>query len=192
MKEETSLDAAIHEPVELSPHDPAWARKFLEEKQRLLAAFPGVFLDLQHIGSTAVAGLPAKPVIDLLTGVASMEVARALGEPLCRFGYTTSPEFNASLADRQWFMRWAGGRRTHHLHVVVYAEDAWRERIAFRDGLRLDPELARRYVTLKQALAVTHRNDREAYTGAKSTFIRSTLGARGCMPGIPGAGPVRN
>jgi GrpB-like predicted nucleotidyltransferase (UPF0157 family) len=191
MKEEESLNAAIHEPVELSRHDPAWSRMFLAEKQRLLSALPGMFLDLQHIGSTAVAGLVAKPVIDLLAGVASMEVARALGEPLGRLGYTTSLRFNASLPDRQWFMRWANGRRTHHLHVVVHADVAWRERIAFRDALRADPELARRYEALKRALANTHRDDREAYTSAKSTFISTTLAAGGFTPDPPGRGLFR-
>lgn len=178
MNQDPSLRAAIDEPVELSPHDPAWRSIFLAERRRLLSAFPAVFQDIQHIGSTAVGGLAAKPIVDLLAGVDSIETARRLGEPLCRIGYATSEAFNATLADRQWFMRWAAGRRTHHLHVVVHGSPAWRERIAFRDALREDPALADRYAALKQALAAAHRRDREGYTAAKTDFINAVLAAR--------------
>lgn len=178
MDEDASLRAAIAEAVELRPHDPAWPAMFLAERQRLLSTLSGVFVDVQHIGSTAVGGLAAKPIIDLLAGVDSMTRARSLGEPLRRLGYTTSEAFNASLADRQWFMRWAHGKRTHHLHVVVDGSPAWLERIAFRDALRDDPALAARYTALKQALARAHRQDRERYTAAKSDFIRAVLDAR--------------
>jgi GrpB-like predicted nucleotidyltransferase (UPF0157 family) len=175
---DASLRAAIDAPVELSAFDPAWPAMFLAERQRLLATFPGTFQAIEHIGSTAIAGLAAKPVIDLLAAVGSMEQAWSLAEPLSRIGYTTSAAFNASLTDRQWFMRWADGRRTHHLHVVVQGSPAWRERIDFRDALRRDPALARRYLALKQALAAAHRQDREAYTAAKSDFIREVLEGR--------------
>ncbi|AEG92276.1 hypothetical protein Rta_11900 [Ramlibacter tataouinensis TTB310] len=132
-------------------------------------------MEIQHIGSTAVPGLPAKPIIDILAGVRSMAEAESLAERICRSGYTTSAEFNASLHDRRWFMRWADGRRTHHLHVVVHDSQAWRERVDFRDALRSRPELASRYAALKSQLALRHATDREAYTEAKSEFVRSVL-----------------
>jgi GrpB-like predicted nucleotidyltransferase (UPF0157 family) len=122
---------------------------------------------------TAVPGLVAKPVIDLMAGVESMSVARSLHEALCASGYTTSREFNESLADRQWFMRWAEGHRTHHLHVVVHGSPAWHERLRFRDVLRNQPEVAARYAALKRDLAARHTSDREAYTEAKEAFVRS-------------------
>ena len=108
-----------------------------------------------------------------MAGVESMEVARALSEALSKSGYTTSAEFNKALTDRQWFMRWADGHRTHHLHVLVYGAQPWRERLKFRDVLRTQPELAARYVTLKMALSALHTMDREAYTVAKQAFIQS-------------------
>lgn len=175
MTEDPSLLAAIHEQVELQPHDPSWPSRFAAERDRLLALLPGVFVDIQHIGSTAVPGLAAKPVIDILAGVESMAVAEALAEPLCRNGYTTSAEFNRSLADRRWFMRWAEGRRTHHLHVVVHGAEPWHQRLRFRDELRRRPELAERYAALKAGWAAEHRLDREAYTDAKAGFVRSVL-----------------
>jgi GrpB-like predicted nucleotidyltransferase (UPF0157 family) len=175
VNDDASLLAAIHEEVRLHEYDPSWPARFALERERLLALLPGAFIELQHIGSTAVPGLAAKPIIDILAGVESMAVAQALAEPICKSGYTTSAEFNRTLADRQWFMRWAEGRRTHHLHVVVHDADAWRQRLRFRDELRQRPDLAARYAALKAELAATHPADREAYTEAKAGFVRSVL-----------------
>jgi GrpB-like predicted nucleotidyltransferase (UPF0157 family) len=175
MNEQESLLAAIHEEIQLHAYDASWPQAFLLERDRLLSLFPQQFIDIQHIGSTAVPGLQAKPVIDVLAGVASMAEARALAEPLCRSGYTTSAEFNETLLERQWFMRWADGHRTHHLHIVVFGEDSWNEHLGFRDALRRLPELAMRYASLKAQLAVQHVADREAYTQAKAAFIQSVL-----------------
>ncbi len=175
MTDEESLLAAIHEPVELVPHDPLWPAAFTQEHQRLLTLFPGAFAAIEHIGSTAVPHMSAKPIIDLLAGVASFDGVDVLSRQLCANGYSTSDEFNATLHDRKWFMRWADGRRTHHLHVVVHGGTAWREHLAFRDRLRADPEAAARYAALKAELARQHRNDREAYTEAKAHFVRSAL-----------------
>lgn len=176
MDENESLQRAIDQEILLVAHDPAWSLRFVGERARLLAAFPGYFIDIEHIGSTAVVGLSAKPIVDLLAGVASMEVAVSLNEPLCRCGYTTSPELNASLTDRQWFMRWNQGRRTHHLHVLVHGGENWFRHLRFRDALRANLVLAGRYAELKETLARQHRHDREAYTQAKTAFIRAAIG----------------
>ena len=173
--EEESLRAAIDEEIRLHDPDPSWPARFTAERDRLLALLPGVFIDVQHIGSTAVPGLRAKPIVDILAGVASMAVAEALAEPLCRSGYTTSAAFNATLADRKWFMRWAEGRRTHHLHVVVHGAGPWQERLRFRDALRRRPDLAARYAALKADWAAANPRDREAYTDAKTGFVRFVL-----------------
>jgi GrpB-like predicted nucleotidyltransferase (UPF0157 family) len=149
---------------------------------------PGVFIDVRHIGSTAVPGLVAKPIIDILAGVASMAVAESVIAPLCASGYTTSAEFNDTLSDRKWLMRWADGRRTHHLHVVVHDGQVWRERLRFRDALRSSAVLASRYAELKTDAAGMHPTDREAYTDAKTKFIRSVTGTasidRTFVPGV--------
>ena len=81
MNEQASLHAAIHEEVKLVDHDPSWAGAFAIEKDRLLGLLPGIFLDIQHIGSTAVPGLPAKPIIDILVGVLPMENLDAVQNP---------------------------------------------------------------------------------------------------------------
>lgn len=176
MTDEESLQRAIHEDVTLQTPDPQWPAIFAAERQRLLALFPQI-IAVEHIGSTAVDGLAAKPIIDVMAGVASMETAFSLATPLCQSGYTTSSDFNATLLDRQWFMRWADGHRTHHLHVVVHGDAVWHARLKFRDALRADARLAAQYLQLKQSMASKHRHDREAYTAAKSAFVQSALSA---------------
>ena len=176
MTESESLEQAIHEEVALVPYDPRWPSLFEAERERLGQFFPTQFLDIQHFGSTAIPGMPAKPIIDLLAGVESMAVADSLVESLLNLSYTTSAEFNATLIDRRWFMRWANGRRTHHLHIVVFDGTEWRRRLRFRDVLRSNAELAHRYALLKKELATQHSIDREAYTRAKSEFVLSVVG----------------
>jgi GrpB-like predicted nucleotidyltransferase (UPF0157 family) len=174
--ESESLKRAIQEEVALVPYDPQWQSLFQAERERLVGLFPSQFLEIQHFGSTAIPGMPAKPVIDLLAGVESMAVADSLVEPLLNSSYTTSAEFNATLVDRRWFMRWANGRRTHRLHIFVHGGAEWRRRLRFRDMLRTDAELAHRYALLKEELAAQHSVDREAYTCAKSEFVVAVVG----------------
>lgn len=173
MTEQESLEAAIHERVEIVPYDRGWPGKFEAERARLLSLFPSEIVAIEHFGSTAVPGMSAKPIIDILGGVRSWNGIDALSRRLCENGYSTSAEFNATLNDRQWFMRWANGRRTHHLHLVVHEAEPWRERLAFRDHLRVDPNTSARYERLKINLAQQHEQDREAYTAAKAEFVRS-------------------
>jgi GrpB-like predicted nucleotidyltransferase (UPF0157 family) len=173
-----SLAAAINEAVQLRAHEPAWALAFEVERERLHALSPGTFAGIEHIGSTAVAGLTAKPIVDILAGVASLAGVDALIDRLCDNGYTTSREFNATLTDRKWLMRWHDGHRTHHLHIVEFGGAPWHERLAFRDALRSDPAMVQRYAELKADLAAKHASDREAYTDAKAEFVRAVVAGR--------------
>lgn len=176
MNDQESLFAAIYEEVALHEYEPSWPMTFRAERNRLESLLPGAFIDLQHIGSTAVQAMPAKPIIDILAGVNSMAQAASLAQPICMSGYTTSTEFNEALSDRMWFMRWADGHRTHQLHVVVHEGKVWHARLRFRDALRSQPKLAASYASLKFQLAARHTTDREAYTDAKAKFVRSVLG----------------
>lgn len=103
-----SIDRAIREPIELVAYDPAWPEAFFAERSRLLACFPSELLAVEHIESTAVPGMQAKPIVDVLAGVESMAVADVLFEPILANGYTTSRAFNEMLPDRRWFMRSCG------------------------------------------------------------------------------------
>lgn len=175
----SDLDRAIHEAVTLVPYRGTWPDEFARERQRLLDLFPDAFVAIEHFGSTAVPGMPAKPIIDILAGVRSMDSADALLERLLEHGYTTSREFNAMLVDRKWLMRAEGGRRTHHLHIVEHGGTQWDERLRLRDMLRASPELAESYRELKERLAAQHRTDREAYTEGKTAFVLAALTSQG-------------
>jgi GrpB-like predicted nucleotidyltransferase (UPF0157 family) len=175
MLTDDSLTHAIVEEVHIMAHDSRWAAQFVAERNRLLDLLPGHFTAIEHIGSTAVPRLAAKPIIDILAGVRTISEAEALLEPLCAHGYETSAEFNATLPDRRWLMRHAFSRRTHHLHLVVFGGEQWVRRLQFRDVLRADAAIAARYEHLKQKLAGQYRHDREAYTHAKTAFINEVL-----------------
>ena len=179
MATDNSLTRAISEEVHMAAHDPRWAEQFAAERDRLLDFLSGRFAAIEHIGSTAVPQLAAKPIIDILAGVGSLTEADALLEPLCAHGYETSAEFNATLSDRRWLMRHASGRRTHHLHLVIFGGERWVRWVKFRDLLRADASIATRYEHLKHELAGQHRHDREGYTHAKAAFIVEVLANAG-------------
>jgi GrpB-like predicted nucleotidyltransferase (UPF0157 family) len=140
-----SLQQAINEPVRIFPYDSSWPQKFEDEKNRLLGLFPGTFLAVEHIGSTAVPALSAKPIIDLMAGVRSMPEADAMLPRLCTNGYTTPAELNATLVDRRWLMRHSNGQRTHHLHLMIFDNEKWHEHLKFRELLKSDSEVFRQY-----------------------------------------------
>ena len=168
------MDPAVDEEIALVPYDPRWPARFQAEREHLRTRFPEL-LQIEHFGSTAVPGMIAKPIVDMLAGVASMSVADRLFEPILDAGYRTSRAFNAMLKDRRWFMRVANGRRSHHLHVVALDSPQWVEHLRFRDALRSHPDLAAQYGALKQALAAQYRHDREAHTEAKAPFAARVL-----------------
>ena len=169
---------AINESVRVMPYSDQWPAHFRAERDRLVAIVPEL-LAVEHIGSTAVPGLAAKPIIDMMAALRSVEVEDRIVDRLCGSGYITSTEFNRSLGDRRWLMRHAGGHRTHHLHLVLSDSRHWAECIRFRDALRQDSGLATRYVDLKQRLASQFGSDRDGYGNAKAAFIASVLSAAG-------------
>ncbi len=117
-------------------------------------------------------GLAAKPVIDILAGVRSLEESRAAIEPLRALSYHWAP-FEEEVMN--WFCKPSPAHRTHHLHLMVEGSEAWREELLFRDVLRSEPETARAYEALKRRLAAELRHDREAYTQAKTDFVLGVL-----------------
>jgi GrpB-like predicted nucleotidyltransferase (UPF0157 family) len=169
------LRRAIHEPVRIAPPDPAWPHRYEEERARIVAIGGPRILALEHVGSTAVADLPAKPILDIMAGVDHVDVADDLLPDLCADGWITSAAYDRMLGDRRWLMRQSGGRRTHHLHLVVHEGPRWRDVIRFRDSLLADPDLAAAYTALKQRCAAEHPHDREDYTRAKDGFVAEVL-----------------
>jgi GrpB-like predicted nucleotidyltransferase (UPF0157 family) len=160
--------------VQIVPYDPSWIQKFETEKaslEELLA--PWQEGPIEHVGSTAVMGLCAKPVIDIMVGVASLSASAPARIPLSHAGYQYA-EYKTDIM--HWFCKPSFAMRTHHLHLVPYESSLWYERLKFRDLLRLDSKLADEYATLKQALARKFEFEREAYTDAKYPFIARVLG----------------
>jgi GrpB-like predicted nucleotidyltransferase (UPF0157 family) len=161
------------EPIRLVPHDPCWEESF-ERERRLLEGAIGAHVagGIHHVGSTAVPGLEAKPIVDLLVGVEDLDSARPCFEPLARAGYLYAPYLPEEM---HWFCKPHSARRTHHLHLVPAGSRRFRDELRFRDLLRADPELARGYGELKRALAARFEHDREAYTDGKADFIQRAL-----------------
>jgi GrpB-like predicted nucleotidyltransferase (UPF0157 family) len=167
------------EPVEIAPYDPAWPRRFAEERERLRELFPeGLLLRVEHFGSTAVPGLAAKPIVDVLVEVTDLAAVREEVAPrLAALGYdylwrpTHGDDGEPWYA---WFVKRdpASGARTHHVHVVGTGEEfrGHRDRLAFRDWLRAHPEDAAEYERLKRRLAGS-AGDRVTYTRSKSEFV---------------------
>ena len=157
------------------PYDPAWVAAFEAERARMAKTLFPIALGIEHIGSTSVPGLCAKPVIDLLVGTLSLEDADRCVPLLVAEGWDFSADFNATLVGRRFLRRLQGGVRTHHVHIVVFDGELWEGYLRFRDKLREQPELAREYETLKRDLAVKFRDERERYTASKTDFVKRVL-----------------
>ena len=154
-------------PIEIVDYDPEWPSRFEAERERLQRLLPDT--EIHHIGSTAVPDMPAKPVIDLMALVDDLDAPiAALVE---QGGYDFPEEFNAALGHRRWLCRPSAAYRTHHLHLVDEQAELDRH-LRFRDRLRADPGLRAEYAGLKRGLARAHRDDREAYSEAKSASVR--------------------
>lgn len=159
--------------VRVVPHDPAWARLFAEETARLRAALGDAVIAIEHVGSTSVPGLAAKPILDLAASVPSLADAIALLPALRRVGYEHKAD--PETPERMYFVKGPPERRTHHLSLAEPGSHFWRQHLRFRDLLRADPQLAAEYERLKLDLADCHRGDRPAYTAGKQAFVESAL-----------------
>ena len=160
----------MEEPVEIVAYNPAWPAQFLVEKavlERVLA--PWLAGPVEHIGSTAVPGLAAKPVIDIMAPVESLQASRPAIEAAAKAGYCHFP-YKPDVM--HWFCKPSPEHRTHHLHLVPLGSALWHDRLALRDALRANPQLAAEYEALKRRLAREFRLDREAYTEGKTGFVQ--------------------
>lgn len=171
------------DPIEVVDPDPAWAAMGEAACAEVAAALGPYVVEVQHIGSTSVPGLAAKPVIDLLVGVRSLDDSPAIVAAVTGLGYEYVPEFEDELPNRRYFRRFADGVRTHQVHLVERTDTDWWDRhVAFRDWLRTHPDDRDAYAELKRRLAVEHRDDRAAYTDAKSDFIHAIERRLGVRP----------
>jgi GrpB-like predicted nucleotidyltransferase (UPF0157 family) len=157
-------------------YDPTWPAMFEQERERVHGVLGSLVITIEHVGSTAVPGLGAKPIIDLLAGVRSLSEARSLCiEPLGRLGYTHMAEYESWLPDEMLFRKGVPGPWTHHLHVMEPSSPRWEEFILIRDYLRGHPDIAGAYANVKKGLALVFDEDIAGYRNAKGEFLRAVL-----------------
>jgi GrpB-like predicted nucleotidyltransferase (UPF0157 family) len=156
--------------VRLVAYDPRWATLFLEESARLQPLLP-LGVTLEHIGSTAVPGLAAKPVLDILAGYEGLAALPACIAALVAAGYRHRGD--QGIPGREFFRR--GEPRAYHVHLALRGGSFWNEHLAFRDTLRADAAVREAYAHLKQELAACYPRDREAYIEGKGPFVREVL-----------------
>jgi GrpB-like predicted nucleotidyltransferase (UPF0157 family) len=162
--------------VVIVDYDPHWPAMYEEERERILAALGPAVVAIEHMGSTAVPGLAAKPIIDIMLGIRTLGEAPALYGPLAAIGWEYAPEFEAIIPERRFFRKGPESLRTHHLHMVEFGDEFWVRHLLFRDYLRRHSEVAKEYEQLKRELARQYANDRAGYTEAKTDFIRRVEG----------------
>jgi len=163
--------------VVVSPYSAEWPHHFQAVREELLPVFAPVVVAVEHSGSTAVPGLAATPVIDVLLGDASLADIEAKIAALGELGYAYVPKYERELPMRRYFVKPSSAGPRVHLHAVELGSRFWREHLAFRDALRADPALRSEYQSLKLRLAQEFAADKSAYTDAKGPFIRSVVAA---------------
>lgn len=155
------------------PYDPRWQEEFAAASAEIIEVVGSSILAIHHVGSTAVPGLCAKPILDLLVSVEDFGPSLELVPDLEKLGYEFRP--HEEIPDRHYFRRRRGTARTHHLSLAEPTSRHHRGTLAFRDALRSDPAAARRYGELKLELARRFPDDREAYIEGKSAFVAEVL-----------------
>ena len=155
--------------IEVVEYNPRWPILYAQERARVVAQLGDMVESIDHIGSTSVPGLSAKPIIDILVTVARLGPVDPYIERLGSLGYTFFPVLGN--ADRYAFGQ--GNPHTHHIHIVEYGGEEYIRPLAFRDYLRTHVEAAQQYDELKRMLADCFHHDRQAYNQGKTDFIRS-------------------
>jgi GrpB-like predicted nucleotidyltransferase (UPF0157 family) len=164
-------NAPHNRPVTIVPYDSYWPVLFEGEKSQLLQTCKDQDMQIEHIGSTAIPGLAAKPTIDILIGIKDLEEANRLIPLLKEIGYVYVPEYEQDMPDRRYFYKGRKVEDDFHLHMVAVGSPFWKRHLAFRDYMRKHLEDVKEYELLKLTLAKKFGEDRNGYTDAKTEFI---------------------
>jgi GrpB-like predicted nucleotidyltransferase (UPF0157 family) len=164
-----------NEPVHVVEYDPEWPGQFERLRERLAAALGELAVAIEHVGSTAVPGLAAKPILDADVIVAKRDDVAAAVERLEAIGYRHQGVLG--IEGREAF-DWPPGEDRHHVYVLAAGTAELERHLRFRDRLRVDPIAARAYAELKRDLALRHPTDRIAYGDGKSEFVERILSSR--------------
>ena len=174
--EHKNIPVWAFEAIEIKKPDPSWKEKGIREGEEVynsLSAF-GV-KQVEHIGSTAIPNLPAKPIIDLMASIPSFELIDEIVENLTLHDWHYIPPVLDKQPWRRFFVKVKNDKRVAHLHLMQEGEKRWEKQIKFRNKLRTNSDLAEEYATIKSQLAHEFNNDREGYTVAKTEFINKVL-----------------
>jgi GrpB-like predicted nucleotidyltransferase (UPF0157 family) len=158
--------------VTIVEYRPEWGEMFEDEKRILQTSLGEVPARVEHIGSTAVAGLAAKPVIDLMVGLEDFSIADSVVPKIEAPGYDYIQKYEDVMPFPSFFIKEQGRRRTHQIHMVGIGGEFWERHILFRDYLRQNPNTAEQYASLKKELAGREWEDVNEYADAKTQFIR--------------------
>jgi GrpB-like predicted nucleotidyltransferase (UPF0157 family) len=161
--------------VVLVPYRAEWPAMLAGICSELRAVLPGDGWTVEHIGSTSVPGLVAKPVIDIMLGVPSLAYAETNVDALARAGFEYVSKYNTVIPERRYFVRPRTRPRLAHMHAVVEGGRLWQDHLLFRDALRRDGETRQAYQDLKQEMAARFAHDAAAYTDAKAAFIQGVM-----------------
>lgn len=165
----SSLDERFDPAVRIVEYDPAWPEMAAVEIGRIGAAVGETAIRVDHVGSTAVPGLAAKPIVDLQLSVADVEARESYVGPLEGLGYLFAPDPDSP--DFHFFGKPAQRPRTFHLHVCAVGSEHERRHLALREYLRARPEEVERYAALKRDLVALHPRDRLAYMEGKERYV---------------------
>jgi GrpB-like predicted nucleotidyltransferase (UPF0157 family) len=159
--------------VSLAEHDDGWGAEFTLERRRIGAALGALGCEIEHVGSTAVPGIPAKPILDIAVGCPSQTNPQLVRDALEALGYVYCEDLGES--GGHLFARGVARVRTHHLHVVPLRGDQWQSYLSLREFLRADGHARELYAAAKRALAVRFKDDRKSYTEGKASTVQQLL-----------------
>lgn len=158
----------------LVDHDPSWAARAEQERQRIRDAAGAEVLAAEHVGSTAIPGIPAEPVLDILVGLRRWPGSDGFRSAMASLGYRHHGEFG--IVGRHFFTDGEpGGHRSRHVHAVAHGSRSWTDHLLFRDWMRAHPEDADAYARLVEDLAARRHDDVRARTGGRTAFVRDVL-----------------
>ncbi|XKT74545.1 MAG: GrpB family protein [Patescibacteria group bacterium UBA2163] len=169
--------------VQLSEYHPDWVDAFCLEKEHIEKLLGDAVLGVEHIGSTAIPGIKAKPILDFMVGIRSFDEWEHYTELLAQLGY----EFRRDLREEQLHILFVKGpeeNRTHYLKLAEIHSDFWTQQIIFRDFLIENPEYKRRYQALKERLLIEYQGERGPYSEGKKIFIKEALKRAGYQGAI--------
>lgn len=159
--------------VVLEPYNSNWVTQYEDERAAIMDGIGGYIIDIQHVGSTSIPNLDAKPIIDIAVGIEELDVGTKFIEPLKKIGYEYRSD--AGVKGRHFFAKGSAESRTHYLHVEIFGGELWENHILFRDYLREHGDVMEQYRNIKKELAGLFYNDRGTYTSRKTDFIANVL-----------------